>query len=114
MSVFNAMIPIQAGNEEAARRFADAIQREREPEFAAFVRAGGITRETWTMIETPAGTFMLFWFEGDVEAAMVDLATNTSDFANWFREQIGQLAGADIGSLLAGVQPELVLDWPTR
>jgi hypothetical protein len=90
------------------------IKDEREPEFAAFVGAAGIVRETWTMIETPMGTFLLFWFDGDVDAAMVDLATNASEFAQWFRRQIGELAGTSIESLLAGVQPELVLDWHAR
>lgn len=90
MSVFNAIIPIAAGNEAAAREFARSIMNEREPEFAAFVGAAGIIRETWTMLPTPMGTFLLFWFDGDVEAAMVDLATNTSEFAQWFRAQIGE------------------------
>ena len=114
MSVFNAMIPIKAGNEAAAREFARAVMGEREPEFAAFVGAAPIVRETWTMLDTPMGSFLLFWFDGDVEAAMVDLATNTGEFAQWFRGQIAEIAGADIQSLLGGVQPELILDWPQR
>lgn len=111
MGIFNAIIPIAAGNEAAAREFARSITHEREPEFAAFVGAAGIVRETWTLLATPMGTFLLFWFDGDVAAAMADLATNTTDFATWFRDQIAEIAGQDIGALLAGVQPELVLDW---
>lgn len=111
MGVFNAMIPIAQGKAAEAREFARATQNERAAAFAAFVSGANISRETWTMLETPMGQFMLFWFEGDLEQAFVDLATDTSEFAEWFRAQIKDIAGADLASLLGAVQPELILDW---
>ena len=34
---------------------------------------------------------MLVWFEGDVEKAFSDLASDSSEFATWFRGQVKDL-----------------------
>ncbi|MDT5308299.1 MAG: hypothetical protein QOE48_3981 [Mycobacterium sp.] len=47
--------------------------------------SAGITRETWALQETPMGSLMLVWFEGDVEKAFGDLATDDSEYMMWFR-----------------------------
>ena len=31
------------------------------------------------------GSLMLVWFEGDVEKAFADLATDNSEYTRWFR-----------------------------
>ncbi len=77
MGVFNGMFPIQAGKEEDARAFAAETMGARRPEFKAHHARADTTRETWALQETPMGSFMLVWFEGDVEKAFADLATNT-------------------------------------
>jgi hypothetical protein len=80
VDVFNGMFPVQAGKEEAARAFAAETMGARRSEFAAHHLRAGNTRETWALQETPMGSFILVWFEGDVEKAFADLATNDSEF----------------------------------
>jgi len=39
------------------------------------------------------GSFMLVWFEGDIEKAFDDLASDDSDFATWFRTEAKEITG---------------------
>jgi hypothetical protein len=50
------------------------------------------------MQETPMGSFMLVWFEGDVEKAFSDLAADNSEFGTWFKGQVKELTGVDLGA----------------
>jgi hypothetical protein len=111
MAVFNGMFPIQAGKEQAARQFAAETLGARKADFDALQARSSITRETWAVQETPMGSFMLVWFEGDVEHAFADLATESSEFAVWFRGQVLDLTGVDLGAPPEGPLPEVVVDW---
>lgn len=111
MGVFNGMFPIQAGKEEEARAFAAETMGARRAEFDALQARGDITRETWALQETPMGSFMLVWFEGDVEKAFADLATNDSDFATWFRGQVLDVTGVDLGAPSDEQPPSVLVDW---
>lgn len=110
MAVFNGAFPILPGKADAARAFASAVSGSRNSEFNAMQKRSGTTRETWTVQETPAGSFMLVWFEGDIEKAFSDLATATDEFTVWFREQIKGMTGLDMSEPAEG-GPELLLDW---
>jgi hypothetical protein len=111
MGVFNGMFPILAGKEDAARAFAAETLGARKADFEALQARSGITRETWAVQETPMGSFMLVWFEGDVEKAFTDLATDESEFGNWFRGQVEDTTGVDLGAPPEGALPEVVVDW---
>jgi hypothetical protein len=111
MGVFNGMFPIQAGKEEAARSFAAETMGARRAEFAAHHARGDTTRETWALQETPMGSFILVWFEGDVEKAFTDLATNDSEFVTWFRGRVLDVTGVDLRSPSDQPPPEVLVDW---
>ena len=111
MGVFNGMFPIQAGKEEEARAFAAETVGARLAGFEAHHARVGNTRETFTLQETPMGSFLLVWFEGDVQEAFVDLATDDSDFTKWFRGRVLDLTGVDLAAPPAGPQPEVLFDW---
>ena len=111
MAVFNGMFPILPGKEKAARTFAEQTIGPRRGDFATLQGRAPITRETWTVQTTPAGSFMLVWFEGDVEAAFQDLATTQDDFSSWFRAQILEVTGVDMTQPDDSPPPETVLDW---
>jgi len=111
MGVFNGMFPILAGKEEDARAFAAETMGARRAEFGAHHSRAGTTRETWALQETPMGSFMLVWFEGDVEKAFADLATNDSDFITWFRGRVLDLTGVDLGAPSDGPPPAVLVDW---
>ena len=57
------------------------------------------------------GSFMLVWFEGDVEKAFGDLATDSSDFATWFRTQAKEITGVDLAAPLEGPLPDVLVNW---
>src|SRR3954471_19567181 len=104
MAVFNGVFPVKAGKEEDARAFAAETFGARRQDFEAHMARGGITRETWTLQQTPMGSFMLVWFEGDVERAFADLATE-DEFAMWFRARVLDLTGVDLGVPSDGPPP---------
>ena len=110
MAVFNGAFPILPGKTDAARAFANAVAGSRNGEFKSMQSRAGTSRETWSLQETPAGDFMLVWFEGDVEKAFGDLATANDDFTVWFREQIKDVTGLDMSEPAEG-GPELLVDW---
>jgi hypothetical protein len=111
MSVFNGLFPILAGKEQAARAFAAETVGKRKADFDALQARSGVTRETWALQETPMGSFMLVWFEGDVEKAFTDLATDDGEFAAWFRDQVKDLTGVDLGAPPEGPAPDVLVDW---
>ena len=74
MGVFNGLFPVLPGKEDAARTFADETIGAHLEGFAATQKRNSVTRETWSLLTTPMGSFVNVWFEGDVEAAFADLA----------------------------------------
>ena len=110
MGVFNGIFPIQAGKEEDARAFAAEASGARRAGFETQLVQGGITRETWALQETPMGSFMLVWFEGDVERAFTNLATDDSEFTIWFRAQVLDVTGIDMAAPPPGPLPEVLVD----
>ncbi|MCU1346657.1 MAG: hypothetical protein JWL70_2923 [Acidimicrobiia bacterium] len=111
MGLFNGVYPIKPGKEDDARAFAAEVVGARRPDFEAHMERDGITRETWTLQETPMGSFMLVWFDGDVETAFTWLATDTSDYALWFRAQVLDVTGVDMATP-GGPPPAVLIDWP--
>jgi hypothetical protein len=57
------------------------------------------------------GSFVVVWFEGDVEKAFADLATNDSDFITWFRGRVLDVCGVDLGAPPEGPPPAVLVDW---
>ena len=110
MGVFNGVFPIQAGKEAAARAFAAETYGARRSDFEAQLARGEITRETWALQETPMGSFMLVWFEGDVEKVFTDLAVDDSEFTTWFRAQVLDVTGVDLATPPEGPPPEVLID----
>ncbi|HJQ50150.1 MAG TPA: hypothetical protein VJ838_06545 [Gaiellaceae bacterium] len=111
MGVFNGMFPIRAGKEEDARGFAAELVGARLAGYEAHHARVGNTRETFTLQETPMGSFLLVWFEGDVQKAFVDHATDDSEFERWFRGRVLDLTGVDLAAPPAGPLPEVLFDW---
>ncbi len=111
MGVFNAMFPVQAGKEEDARAFAAETLGTWRAGFEALQARASVTRETWALQETPMGSFMLVWFEGDVEKAFADLATDDSEFATWFRGRVLDVTGVDLGAPSDEPAPAVLIDW---
>jgi hypothetical protein len=111
MAVFNGMFPILPGQERRGRDFAAACTGERRKEFEEQSGRTGLIRETWALQETPMGSFMLVWFEApDVEKAFTELATSDDEFTIWFRGQVKDLTGVDLGAPPESPPPDVLVD----
>lgn len=111
MGVFNGVFPVLAGKEDDARAFAAETIGARRDGFEAHMARAGTTRETWALQETPMGSFMLVWFEGEPEKAFGDLATDDSEFTTWFRDQVLDVTGVDLSAPAGGPPPAILVDW---
>jgi hypothetical protein len=111
MAVFNGAFPILQGKEQAGRDFAAACMGERRKAFEAQLARDGVSRETWSLQDTPMGSFMLVWFEApDVEKAFTELATNGDEFTIWFRDQVKDLTGVDLAAPPESSPPDVLVD----
>jgi hypothetical protein len=112
MAVFNAAFPILPGKTEQARRFAEEVMGSRRADFDKSQARFGATKETWALQSTPDGDFMLVWFEAaDVEKGFATLAESTEAFDVWFRGQVQETTGFDLGAPPEDPPPEVLVDW---
>ncbi len=111
MGVFNGLFPVLEGKEDAARSFAKEAGGQRRDELGAHLLRSNVTRETWSLLTTPLGSFINVWFEGDIEDAFSDLATNDEEYTVWFRNSVLEVTGVDLSQPNDSTPPEVILDW---
>lgn len=111
MAVFNGAFPILPGKEQEARDFAAACMGARRKEFEEQLTLDGISRETWAFQETPMGSFILVWFEApDIAEVFTKLASLNTEFTTWFRAQVKDLTGIDLGAPPQSPPPDVLVD----
>ena len=62
------------------------------------------------MQTTPMGSLMLVWFEGDVDKAFADLASD-SELTTWFRGRVLDITGVDLGAPSGDPPPTVLGDY---
>ena len=113
MAVFNGVFPVLPGKEDDARKFGEEALGSHRDHYDALMKASGTSRVTWTIQETPAGTFLAVWFEADdIEAIFEILATGTGADADWMRGRVKEVTGVDVTEPAASPLPEVILEWP--
>jgi hypothetical protein len=115
MTVYNFAFPVVEGQEDKARKFAEEATGTHRDHYDSLMKASGTTRVSWTLQYTPAGAFILVWYEAvDPQAIFEILATGTGDDAAWMRGRIKDVGGVDMATEWPppGPQPELILEWP--
>lgn len=113
MPVHNFVFPVLAGKEDLARQFAEEVLSDHADDYASLMETSGTTRVTWTLQETPTGTFILVWYEADEVLKIFDiLATRTDAAAGWMRGRIEECGGIELSGPPPGPAPELILEWP--
>jgi hypothetical protein len=112
MAVFNGAFPVLPGKIDAGRAFAAETMGAQRAGYDESQKRNGITRETWSLQETPDGNaFVLVWFEcPDVDAVFADIAQDQSEFATWFKGKVQEITGVDM-SEQGDTSPEVLLDW---
>ena len=113
MPVHNFAFPVVPGKEDLARHFAKEVVSDHADDYASLMEDSGTTRVTWTLQETPAGTFILVWYEADDVLRIFDvLAARRNDAAAWMRGRIEECGGIELSGPPPGPAPELILEWP--
>jgi hypothetical protein len=111
MAVFLGAFPVLPGKEDDGRKFAQETLGRGE-EYAASQKKSGITKEEWSLQETPMGSLVIVRFEADdIEKAFIRLAESTDPIDVWFKAQVMEISGVDLGAPPEGPPPEMVLDW---
>jgi hypothetical protein len=111
MAVFMGAFPVLEGKEDDARKFARETL-DRRDELDESQERIGVTKEEWSLQQTPMGSFVVVRFESDdVEGAFADLAQSDEPFDVWFRERVKEVSGMDLGAPMPGPLPEIILDW---
>lgn len=111
MAIFNGMYPVLPGQDDVARSFGKELGGARLDQFKEQQERAAVTRETWSLQQTPTGSAMLVWFEGDINKAFTNLAADDGEFVTWFRAQVLEISGFDLAAPDDSPVPEVVLDW---
>ncbi len=61
MGVHNFAFPVLPGREDEARRFAEEAVGSHAEHYTSLMKASTTTRVTWTLQQTPGGSFILVW-----------------------------------------------------
>ena len=112
MGVFNGALPDpgrQGGGRSSVRR--GDVRALGAQDYVAHLERAGVTRETWALQATPMGSLILVWFEGDLEKAFTDLATDDSEYMTWFRARVLDVTGVDLAAPSDGPPPEILIDY---
>jgi len=105
-------LPVLPGKADAGRRFAQEVLGSRRAEFEESERRLGITRESWHLQTGPQGDMVLIYFEAaDPARALEEFGKSQTPFDRWFKQQVQELSGVDIGQPAPGPPSEMVFDW---
>jgi hypothetical protein len=111
MAVFLGAFPVLPGKEDEPRKFAQETL-DRGDEFAASQGRVGVTKEEWSLQQTPMGSLVVVRFEGsDIEAVFADLAQSNDEFDVWFKGRVLEITGVDLDAPSDDPLPELILTW---
>jgi hypothetical protein len=102
-------LPILPGKGAAARAFQGELAGARRAEYADAERALGIVKELWFLQETPNGDLFIAYLESpNITQALDRFAASRATFDLWFRRQLANITGVDLGLPPPGPLSELV------
>ena len=108
MAVFLGVFPVLPGKEDEPRKFAQETL-DRGDEFEASQRRFGVTKEEWSLQQTPMGSMVVVHFEGpDIEAVFAGLAQSNDGFDVWFKGRVLEITGVDLSAPSEDPLPEII------
>ena len=112
MAALAFVASILPGKQEALRRFYQALEGSRCPQYEELHKRLRITKELVWLAETPQGDMAIVYVEADSPERMIpDLAASQLPFDCWFKEQLLELYGLDVQKHRAKQLNELVFAW---
>ena len=113
MAVFLGAFPVLPGKEDEPRKFARETL-DRGEEFDASQRRVGVTKEEWSLQQTPMGSMVIVRFEApDIAAVFADLGQSKEAFDEWFKGRVLEITGVDLSAASDDPLPEIILSWPS-
>lgn len=111
MSLLVRAFPLR-GSTADLEQFISALKGARRQEAQAFYAAHGVTHESWYLQETEGGPWVIGLTQVDnVQESAPRFAHADSGFAAWFKDQVRQISGVDMGTQPLGPPTRLVYDW---
>lgn len=106
MHPFMGAFPVLPGKEEQAKVFAKEVGR-RMSELDESEKRLGVTKEFWSLASSPQGSMVLVYFEGqDIQKVFADFANSKDPFDVWYKNQVKEFTGVDLGAPPSGPMPE--------
>ena len=110
MAVFLGAFPVLQGREDEPREFARETL-ERRNEFEESQRRLKVSKEEWSLQQTPMGSLVIVRFEtGDIEGAFAGLAESNEPFDVWFRLRVQEITRVDLSAPMERPPPEIIFD----
>ena len=110
MAVFLGAFPVIEGKEDEARKFAHETL-DRRDELDASQQRHGVTKEEWSLQQTPMGAMVVVRFEcQDVASVFGGLAQSNEGFDEWFIQRVKEISGVDLSQPMPGPLPEIIFD----
>jgi hypothetical protein len=98
--------PIKEGKVEAWKSWSKELIEEKKSEFNDFNKRHGLTRHEAWLAETPAGIMAVVVHEGPgAETFMPNVAQSENNFDIWFKKNVEDLNGMDMGAPPPGPMP---------
>jgi hypothetical protein len=92
-------LPIQPGQTDAARAFAQECIGPRADAYDASERRIGIPAENWYLLHTQAGDAFVIHVEGpDLNASLGAFIGSQDPFDLWFKQQLASITGVDLNA----------------
>jgi hypothetical protein len=90
-------LPIQPGQDEAARSFLSELDQQRQVDYAASEQRLGITKEIWAIQRGPAGAqFVIFFQSPDIPGSVRQFVGSQDSFDLWFKRRVKEATGVDL------------------
>ena len=105
-------LPILPGKTAAARSFLKELEGGRKEQFAASERRLGAVEEVWAIQPTGQGDlFVVYVAAQNVGNAFTQFAASKDEFDRWFKQQLGEITGADLNVPPTAPMSEILSDY---
>jgi hypothetical protein len=110
MALFAMAIPLPPGNTEQFKKFISEINGARRAEFVESRKRLGVRERTFLQ-HTPHGDMVVVTLEGaNPQQAFAQFGQGTDAFTTWFKKQVAEIHGIELGAPPPGPMPELIVD----
>lgn len=110
MAMFAISFPIPAGKLAQWKDFTGQLMGARKADYVASRKALGVRERTFLQ-QTPMGDFVIVTLDGnDPAGAFAKFGNGTDPFTTWFKGQVMEIHGVNLGAPPPGPLPQQIVD----